>query len=207
MLGIKCISIRTTGMQNIRGWHWHLYGSCSSAIKQQMIVQSVSSESVYKVSRRWMDVLTSYVLLFGAVYLDWRCFWQLITSSSMQKSVSSFVRSPKIKKPSCTGLLLETKNGFMVTTTRQSNRSSNGKVQTHWARKRRQLKSKVKSTLVIFYIKSMVHEAIFLAGQTVNYAVPRLRGKLWRQKNWISHRDNAPPNISFFNRDSLPKTT
>jgi hypothetical protein len=59
-----------------------------------------------------------------------------------------------------------------------------------------QVKSKVKSLLIIFFdIKGIVHKEFILAGQTVSSAyycdvlwrlhenVRRLRPKLWRQKN------------------------
>jgi hypothetical protein len=81
-------------------------------------------------------------------------------------------------------------------------------------KKVRQMKSKVKSTLIIFLdIKGIVHKEFVLASQTVKSAysydvtrrlrekVRRLRSKLWRQKNWLSHHHNAPPHTSFFTRD------
>jgi hypothetical protein len=80
------------------------------------------------------------------------------------------------------------------------------KVQTQWDReKAKQVKSKVKSMLIIFfYIKEIVHKEFVLAGQIVNPAyyrevlrwlrknVRRLRPEIWRQKNWLLHHDNAP---------------
>jgi hypothetical protein len=35
----------------------------------------------------------------------------------------------------------------------------------------------------------------------------RLRNKLWRQKNWLLHHDNALPHTSSFTREFLTKTT
>jgi hypothetical protein len=71
------------------------------------------------------------------------------------------------------------------------------KVQTHRDQKKaRQVKSKVRSMLIIFfYIKGIVYKEFILAGQTVNSAyycdilwllhenVRRLHPELWLQKN------------------------
>jgi hypothetical protein len=35
--------------------------------------------------------------------------------------------------------------------------------------------------------------------------VRRLRSELWRQKNWLLHHDNAPPQTFFFTREFLTK--
>jgi hypothetical protein len=80
------------------------------------------------------------------------------------------------------------------------------------------VKNRVKSTLLIFFdIKGIVHEEFVLAGQTVNSAyycdvirrlrenVGRLRPEIWREKNWLLHHDNVPPNTSFFTREFLTK--
>jgi histone-lysine N-methyltransferase SETMAR len=85
-------------------------------------------------------------------------------------------------------------------------------------KKARQVRSKVKSMLIIYFdIKGTVHKEFFLAGQTVNSAyycdvlqrlrenVRRLRPELWRQKNWLLHHDNPPSHIFLFTRECLTK--
>jgi histone-lysine N-methyltransferase SETMAR len=85
-------------------------------------------------------------------------------------------------------------------------------------RKERQVKSKVKSVLIIFFgVKGFDHKEFVLAGQTVNSAyycevlrrlrenVRRLRPELWRQKNWLLHHDNGQFHTSFFSREFLTK--
>jgi hypothetical protein len=80
------------------------------------------------------------------------------------------------------------------------------------------MKSKVMSILIIFFdIKWIVHKEVVLASQTVNSAyycdvlrrlrenVRRLRLDLWRQKNWLLHRHNAPFHTSFFTMEFLTK--
>jgi hypothetical protein len=67
------------------------------------------------------------------------------------------------------------------------------------------MKSKIKSTLIIFFdIKGNAHKKFVLAGQTVNSTnyldisqrlsenMRRYRPEVWRQKNWLLHRDKAP---------------
>jgi hypothetical protein len=84
------------------------------------------------------------------------------------------------------------------------------KVQTHRDRKEvRQVNSKVKSMLIIFFeIKEIIHKEFILSGQSVIYAyycdVLRrlrehgriLRHEVWRQKKWLLLHDNSPPNTS-----------
>jgi histone-lysine N-methyltransferase SETMAR len=85
-------------------------------------------------------------------------------------------------------------------------------------KKTRQVKSKVKSMLIIFFdIKGTVHREFILAGQTVSSAyycdvlrrlrenMLRLHLKLWRQKNWLLHHNNALSHTSFFTRKFLTK--
>jgi hypothetical protein len=60
--------------------------------------------------------------------------------------------------------------------------------------------------IIFFDIKGIVHKEFILAGQTVYSAcycdvlwclresVQKLCPKLWRQKNWLLHHDNEPPN-------------
>jgi hypothetical protein len=82
-------------------------------------------------------------------------------------------------------------------------------------KKARQVKSKVKSMLIIFYdIKGTVHKDFILAGQTVNSeyhcdvlrslreheSVRRLRLEL---QNWLLLHDNSPPHISFFTTNNM----
>jgi hypothetical protein len=75
------------------------------------------------------------------------------------------------KQPSCPGLSLVMRAGFMIMTRRQRNNPPNDKIQTHRLEKVRQVKSKFKSMLIIFFnIKRIAHEEFVLAGQTVNSA-------------------------------------
>jgi hypothetical protein len=77
--------------------------------------------------------------------------------------------------------------------------------------KARQVKSKVKSMLIIFFhIKGIAHKEFVLAGQTVNSVyyydilrqlcenLQRLHPKLWQQKTWPLHHNNAVSHTSFF---------
>jgi hypothetical protein len=72
--------------------------------------------------------------------------------------------------------------------------------------------------LIIFFdINRIVGKVFVLAGQTDNSAyycdvlqqlrenVQRLCSKLWRQKNWLLHHDNALSHTSFFTREFLTK--
>jgi hypothetical protein len=91
------------------------------------------------------------------------------------------------------------------------------KVQTHQDRKKaRQVKSKVKSMLIIFFdIKRIVHKEFILVGQSVNSTyycdglyplhenVLTLCPKLWRQKNWLLYHDNSLSHTFFFTREFL----
>jgi hypothetical protein len=83
-------------------------------------------------------------------------------------------------------------------------------------KKARQVKSKVKSMLIIFFdIKGTVKKQFVLAGQTANSAyycdvlrqllenVRRLRPELWQQKNWLLQNDTLPFHQGIF----LLKTT
>jgi hypothetical protein len=76
------------------------------------------------------------------------------------------------------------------------------------------MKSKVRNMHILFFdIKEIVHREFALAGQTDYSAyyygvllrlrenVLRLRGKLWRQENWLLHHDNAPSDTSVFTRE------
>jgi hypothetical protein len=85
-------------------------------------------------------------------------------------------------------------------------------------KKVRQVKSKVKSLLIFFYINGIVHKEFVLASQTVSSAyycdilrwlrenVQRLRPELWRQKNCLLHH-NTQSHISFSPGNFWPKTT
>jgi hypothetical protein len=82
-------------------------------------------------------------------------------------------------------------------------------------KKARQMKSKFKSMLVIFFNSkgTTVDKELVLAGQTVNSAsccnvlwwvhenVWWLRHKLWWQEKWLLHHDNTPSHIFFSTRD------
>jgi hypothetical protein len=72
--------------------------------------------------------------------------------------------------------------------------------------------------LIIFFdIKEIAHKEFVLTGQIVSSAyycdalwrlrenVRSLRPKLWRQKNWMLHHDNAPSHTSFFPTEFLMK--
>jgi hypothetical protein len=85
-------------------------------------------------------------------------------------------------------------------------------------KKVRQVRSKVKSMLFIFFdMKQIVHLELVMADQTVNSAyycdilrlnenVRRLCPELWQQKNWLLHCDNAPSQTSFFTREFFIKS-
>jgi hypothetical protein len=77
-------------------------------------------------------------------------------------------------------------------------------------KKARQVRSKVKSMLIIFFdIKGIIHKEFVLSHQTVNSAyccdvlrrllesVRRLRPELWRQENWLLLHNNASSNFHF----------
>jgi hypothetical protein len=79
-------------------------------------------------------------------------------------------------------------------------------VQVHQERKARQVKSKVKSMLIVLFdIKGIIH----LAGQIVNSVYycdllkrlreneGRLHTELWRQKNRMLQHDNTPSRASY----------
>jgi hypothetical protein len=83
---------------------------------------------------------------------------------------------------------------------------------SQWRRPKRarQVKSEVKSMIIIFFdIMAIVQKKFFLAGQTVNSAyycdilwwlqenMRTLCPELWRQKNWLLHHDNALCHTSF----------
>jgi hypothetical protein len=86
-----------------------------------------------------------------------------------------------------------------------------------------QVKSKVKSVLIIFFgIMGIIPEDFHPTDKTIDPAyccdvlrrllknVRRLRLELWRQKNWLLHHDNAPPHTSIFDQnqhDCLPSPT
>jgi hypothetical protein len=85
-------------------------------------------------------------------------------------------------------------------------------------KKARQVKSRVKSMLIILFdIKGIVHKEFVLAGQIINSAyycdilwqlrenVRRLRSKLLRQKNWLLHHDNSLSHTFLFSREFLTK--
>jgi hypothetical protein len=124
-----------------------------------------------------------------------------------------------IMQPSCLGLPLVMSAEFTVMTLRQSSNPPSGIVQTHWDQKNgRQVKSKVKSMLIILFdIKRIVHKEIILVGQTVNFVyfcdslwrlrenVQKLYPELWRQQNWPLLHDNALFHTSFFTREFLTK--
>jgi hypothetical protein len=81
----------------------------------------------------------------------------------------------------------------------------------------RQLKSKDKSMLIIFFnFKGIVHKEYVLADTTANFAyccnvlrrlrenVLRLRLEIWRQKYWLLHH-NAPSHTFFFTSEFSTK--
>lgn len=83
-------------------------------------------------------------------------------------------------------------------------------------KKARQVKSKVKSMIIVFFdTKGIVHKEFVPPNQTVNSAyycdvlrrlrenVRRRRPELWRQGNWLLHHDNAPCHTSLLTRTFL----
>jgi hypothetical protein len=84
----------------------------------------------------------------------------------------------------------------------------------------RQVKSKVKSTLIIFFaIKGVLYKEFILAGRTVSSAhcyevlwrlcehLRRHHAQLRRQRNWLLHHDNMQTHTSFFPWEFWQKTT
>jgi hypothetical protein len=82
----------------------------------------------------------------------------------------------------------------------------------------RQVKSKLKSMLIIFFdIKRIAHKEFVMTDQTVNSAyfsyvlqrmcenVWRLRPELWRQSKWLFHHNSVPSHTSFFTRGFLTR--
>jgi hypothetical protein len=80
------------------------------------------------------------------------------------------------------------------------------------------VKRKIKSILIIFFdVKWTVNKEFVLAGQTINSAyyydvlrqlhenVQTFRPKIFRQKNWLLHHDNAPSHTTFFTKEFLSK--
>jgi hypothetical protein len=89
----------------------------------------------------------------------WPRFWQLIGSNSVSISARSFVRSPPLMQPSCSGLSLVIRGGFTVITYRDKGtvllieKSKSPRPN----KRSRQVKSKVKSMFIIFFgIKGVV---------------------------------------------------
>lgn len=85
-------------------------------------------------------------------------------------------------------------------------------------KKARQVKSKVKSMLLVFFdTKGIVHKEFVPPNQTVNSTyycdvlrrlrenVRRRRPELWRRGNWMLHHDNAPCHTSLFTTNFLAK--
>jgi hypothetical protein len=105
----------------------------------------------------------------------------------------------------------------------EENMSRTRKVQTHRDRKKTsQVKSKVKSMLIIFfYISGIVHKE-FRPGRPsslfciLGYCdvlrrlrenMRKFRLELWQQKNWPLHHDNASSRTYFFTREFLTKNS
>lgn len=85
-------------------------------------------------------------------------------------------------------------------------------------KKARQVRSNIKSMLIIFFdIRGIVHKEFVPPGQTVNgkfYCevlrrlrenVRRKRPELWKKKDWLVHHDNAPAHTSLVVREFLAK--
>jgi hypothetical protein len=106
-------------------------------------------------------------------------------------------------------------------------RSIQSRIKKKFKKKARQVKSKVKSMLFIFFgLKGIVHKEFVLASRTVNSAyshigwyychvLRRLRENVIRflpelllQKNWQLHHNNSPSHTFLFTGEFfLPKTT
>jgi hypothetical protein len=95
-----------------------------------------------------------------------------------------------------------------------------GKSKLTETEKARQVESKVKRMLIIFFdIKGIVHKEFALACQTANSAyyckvlrqlhenVRRLCNKLRQQKNWHLHHEHRTVSHFVFHQKFLPKTT
>jgi hypothetical protein len=127
---------------------------------------NISWESAYSISHSLVDVLIFLCTFIWSHVSRLIRFDQMIRSSSVSLSVRSYVRLPLTMQPSCPGLSL--------VTLRQRNSPSNGKVQTHRdQQKARQLKSKGKSMLVIFFdIKGICSQRINPGGSNGQFRVP-----------------------------------
>jgi hypothetical protein len=146
-----------------------------------------------------------YVFLFGVVYLAW-CDFEVDPTESVHQMLCKI--SDKVRRRPWQWLDKCPKKKAWAVHGAWMACSVQGR-----PRKTRQVKSKVKSTLILFFdIKGIVHKEFVLADQTVNSAyycdvlrrlrenVKRLRPELWRQKNWLLHHDNAPSHTSFFTK-------
>jgi hypothetical protein len=153
--------------------------------------------SLYKISHSWVDVLT-----FLRPFI-----WSLVSGLMQFRDGSN-----KGTASNCVQILEKMWQGPWQWLDKHSGKKAwavHRKSKLTKTKKERQIQSKVKSMLVLFFdIKGIVHKEFILAGQKVNSAyrevsrllhenVWRFHPKRWQQKNWLLHHDNAPSHTSF----------
>jgi hypothetical protein len=116
---------------------------------------------MYNISRSCVDVLIFYVILFGVVYLAWCDFTMDWTVSVHQMLCKSFLSSRETLAMIRQIYGEERMSSIQVFECKRPNRMRLKKVS--------QVKSKIKSMLIIFFgTKGIIHKEFILAGQTAN---------------------------------------
>jgi hypothetical protein len=124
----------TSGIHNSRDWNQTIDGRIS-----------ISWESVYKISRGWLDVLIYYGLLFGVV-MQW----------IRQRSSTKFCANLAKSMTETVAMIRQAFGEEILSRARKIRKNA------------RQAKNKIKSMLIIFFvIKEIVHKEFILAGLIV----------------------------------------
>jgi hypothetical protein len=130
-------------------------------------VRSRTQATEFRLFFFWVEVLISHVLLLGDVYLAWGDFAMGPTGNSIRF---------------CANLAMNATETLQLLGKRPYTDSSN----SPRPKRARQVKSKVKSMIIIFfYIKGVTHKEFVLADRTVNSAyycdaLRPLRETVWR---------------------------